>query len=89
MHSDPGSKKLSKNKILLENISEASIYPSQVIEVYFCLKISYLFIFIKWAISGLFYLMNYKKSNIYWPILPVLANSAQIHGCAYQVDPSQ
>ena len=40
LHSDPNSKKLSK-KSDFEKISWASIYPSQVIEVHFCVKNSY------------------------------------------------
>ena len=60
LHSDPDSKKLPKNQSLSENISWASIYPSQVIEVHFCVKNTYFFI--KLANFGLFYLMNYKKN---------------------------
>ena len=37
---------------------------------------------------GHFTLWITRKSYILWPILPVLADSAQIHGCAYQEDPS-
>ena len=39
VHSDPNSKKkCPKNQILTENISWASIYQSQDIEVHFCVK---------------------------------------------------
>jgi hypothetical protein len=61
-HSDPDSQNCPKNQILSKNISWASIYPSQVIEVHFCVKKSYFSIFIKLANFGLFYLMNYKKN---------------------------
>ena len=57
-HSDPDSKKI------VQKIRFCLIYPSQVIEVHFCVKNSYFFIFIKLASFGLFYLMNYKKSSI-------------------------
>ena len=40
-HSDLDSKNCSKNQILYENISWASIYPSKVIEVHFCVENSY------------------------------------------------
>ena len=54
-------KKCPKNQILSENISLASIYSSQAIDVHFCVKNSYFLIFIKLAIFVLVYLMNYKK----------------------------
>ena len=43
LHSNPDS----RNHILSRNISKASIYSSQVIEVHFSVKNSYFFIFIK------------------------------------------
>ena len=43
----PIVKNCPKNQILSENISRASIYPSQVIEVHFYAKNSYFLIFIK------------------------------------------
>ena len=57
----PIAKKCRKNQILFENISLASIYSSQAIDVHFCVKNSYFLIFIKLAIFVLVYLMNYKK----------------------------
>ena len=57
----PIVKKCPKNQILSENISLASIYSSQAIDVHFCVKNSYFLIFIKLAIFVLVYLMNYKK----------------------------
>ena len=62
LHSDLYSKKLSKNLFLSENILRGSIYPSQPIEVHFCVKNSNFLIFIKLASFWLFYLINYKKN---------------------------
>ena len=48
LHSDPNSKKVSKKSdFVWKYISKASIYSLQVIVVHFCVKNSYLFIFIK------------------------------------------
>ena len=66
-----------KSQILSEHISWASIYLSLVIEVHFCVKNTYFFIFFKLASFGVFYLMNYKKKLAFSDqILPVPTESA-------------
>ena len=70
LHSDPDSKKVPKNQILSENISKASIYSSQVIEVHFCVKNSYFFHFHQIStFFGHFTLWITRKSNIKQPIV--------------------
>ena len=65
-----------KNQILSENLSWASIYPSQVIEVYLYVKNSYFLIFIKLvhflAISPYELQENLTFNDqyyLFWPIL--------------------
>ena len=72
----PMVKNCPKNQILSENISWASIYPSQVIEVYLYVKNSYFLIFIKLvhflAISpyGLQEHLTFSDQYyLFWPIL--------------------
>ena len=79
----PMVKNCPKNQILSENISWASIYPSQVIEVHFYVKNSYFLIFIKLvhflAISPYELQENLTFNDQYYLFWPILLKFMVVH----------
>ena len=79
----PIVKNCPKNQILSENISWASIYPSQVIEVHFYVKNSYFLIFIKLvhflAISPYELQENLTFNDQYYLFWPILLKFMVLH----------
>ena len=80
----PIVKNCPKNQILSENISRASIYPSQVIEVHFYVKNSYFLIFIKlvhFLASSPYELQENLNlmTNMYYLFWPILLKFMVVH----------
>ncbi len=59
------------NTFVSKNISQASIYPSEVIEIEFHFSVDFFFHFHQISTFWSFYLMNYKKilHSLFWQIL--------------------